>query len=140
MHALRPAANGRQASRAMGSRLVKTWRQLRPSPMLDEMLTHGAEWTLPVGFGSVCAASGIDARSAVEGFIYTRLASTVSAAMRLMAIGQHEAHAVLSGALSRAPVLVERIAADDLTPSMFGPAFDIAAMSQQYVHSRLFRS
>lgn len=141
LNALRPAASGRDAGRAMGSRLVKTWRQIHPSTLLDDMAQQaGAQWTLPAAFGSVCAAASVDPRACVEGFVYTRLASTVSAAMRLIAIGQHEAHTVLAEALSRAPAVVEHAMASTDDLSMFAPAFDIAAMSHQYVHSRLFRS
>jgi urease accessory protein len=141
LHALRPSAAGREASRAMGTRLVKTWRLIRPSPALTEMAgTFGVEATLPVAFGAVAAAAGISQRAAVEGFAYTRLAAVVSSAMRLMPIGQHEAHALLAGTLARATIVVDAIAAADAVPSLFAPAFDTAAMSQQYVHSRLFRS
>jgi urease accessory protein len=141
VHALRPSSSGREASRAMGTRLIRTWRQIRPSPILDEMADcAGATATLPVAFGAVCAASGIEQRSAVEGFIYTRLAATISSAMRLMPIGQHEAHALLSDTLARAATIVDRAIESDAPPAMFAPAFDIASMSQQYVHSRLFRS
>jgi urease accessory protein UreF len=72
--------------------------------------------------------------------LYTRLAATVSAAMRLMPIGQHEAHRVLAHSLDCARPIVHGIMSDDREPSSFSPALDIATMSQQYVHSRLFRS
>ena len=84
-------------------------------------------------------AIGVEARAAVEGFIYTRLASTASAAMRLMAIGQHEAHRVLASRLRAVGPIVEGIAVQPVMSS-FAPAQDIAAMSHQYVHSRLFKS
>jgi urease accessory protein len=141
VHALRPSSAGRAASRAMGTRLVKTWHQMRPHPglaiMLDAVDMSG---TLPVAFGAVSAAGGIEARPALEGFVYTRLAATVSTAMRWMAIGQHEAHGLLAAALTRAPEVVEGVMRSERAPSAFAPAVDLAAMSQQYVHSRLFRS
>jgi urease accessory protein len=141
LHAMRSSAAGRQASRAMGGRLLITWRRIRPSPLLDDLhAALGAQLTLPVSFGAVCAGSGIAGRAAVEGFIYTRLASTVSAAMRLMPLGQHEAHGLLAEMLADAPAAVDRIVKTDEGLSMFAPAMDIAAMSQQYVRSRLFRS
>jgi urease accessory protein len=141
VHALRPSSTGRAAGRAMGTRLVKTWHQMRPHPGLAAMLDRDdASFTLPVGFGAVGAAAGIDARAALDGFVYTRLAATVSAAMRLMAIGQHEAHALLAVTLARAPGVVEAVIQSGRAPSAFAPALDLAAMSQQYVHSRLFRS
>ena len=80
------------------------------------------------------------ARDAVEAFAYTRLAATVSSAMRLIAIGQNEAHLLLSRALERVPAVVDAMIARRAKPESFMPALDIAQMTHQYVHSRLFRS
>lgn len=141
VHAMRPSSAGRQASRAMGTRLVRTWQQIRPEPSLARAVADaGPELTLPVAFGAVCAAARIDERAAIEGFFYTRLSATISSAMRLMPLGQHEAHALLADALARARPIVDRIVSSDIEPSVFAPALDIAAMSQQYVASRLFKS
>jgi urease accessory protein len=141
MHAMRPSSTGRAASRAMGLRLLKTWQQMRPHANLA-LLLEGDEpaLTLPVAFGIVCAASGIELRPALEGFVYTRLAATISSAMRLISIGQHEAHAVLADALALVPSVVDAVVERRAEPAQFAPALDLAAMSQQYVHSRLFRS
>jgi len=57
-----------------------------------------------------------------------------------LAIGQGDAHAILARALERVPAVVEAIAGGSATLESFAPAMDIAAMSQQYLHSRLFRS
>lgn len=140
VHTLRPASTGRRASRAMGTRLLSTWQRIRPEARLADLLRLRSEWTLPVAFGAVAAASGIDRLDAVEGYCYTRLASTISAAMRLMPIGQHEGHALLAGRLERVPALAQEIASDSAPLGAFTPALDIAAMAQQYGHSRLFRS
>ena len=63
--------------------------------------------------------------------------------MRLMRIGQIEAHGLLAEALAEAPAVVDaiegRVARGD-QPGAFAPAFDLAAMGQQYVASRLFLS
>ncbi len=96
--------------------------------------------TLPVAFGVVCASADIDERAALEAYFYTRLAATISCAMRLMPIGQHEAHLRLADALARVPSLVDGVLARGEQPAAFLPALDLAAMNQQYVHSRLFRS
>ena len=60
--------------------------------------------------------------------------------MRLMPIGQTDAHALLARTLDRVPAVVDRIVARDDRVESFSPALDIAAMTQQYLHSRLFRS
>jgi urease accessory protein len=139
--ALRPAAASRVATLAMGARLLSTWRQLHPESAAQRR--SGAEVarcsSLPVVFGAVTASAGISRAAAVEGFIYTRLAATVSAAMRLMPLGQHEAHALLASILARVPEAARATAARPRL-SCFAPALEIAQMSQQYVGSRLFRS
>lgn len=143
VYALRPAAASRQSTRAMGARLVRTWSLLHPQPDLQDLADHvdvDKTMTLPVAFGVVCASAGIAPRAALEGYVYTRLAATSSAAMRLMPIGQHDAHRALASRLRRAGEIVDAIIAEPARPGAFAPAMDIAAMSHQYVHSRLFRS
>ena len=61
--------------------------------------------------------------------------------MRLMPIGQTEAHALLADALdARAGGRRRACWHAAREPESFAPALDLAAMTQQYVHSRLFRS
>jgi urease accessory protein len=142
--AMRPSSTTRMASRSMGLRLLNTWHTLHPDRRLQHALalvsmrTLGP--TLPVAFAGACASAGIEQRHAVEGFAYTRLAATISSAMRLIAIGQNEAHLLLSRVLARVPATVDAMMVRNAEPESFMPAIDIAQMTHQYVHSRLFRS
>jgi urease accessory protein len=120
--------------------LLKTWQQIRPHEVVRGVLEQRARVSLPVAFGVVCVASDIAVRAALEGFMYTRLAAIVSSAMRLMAIGQHEGHALLSQSLLRVPAIATQILEDDGPLRSFTPLLDIMVMSQQYVESRLFKS
>jgi urease accessory protein len=149
--ALRPSSAARRSSRAMGARLLTTWSALHPDPRLAELRrrasperSHGPSRTegpaLPIAFAAACVCAGADRRTSVEAFAYTRLAATVSASMRLMPIGQTEAHALLARTLERVRAVAETVAARDARIESFSPALDIAAMRQQYLHSRLFRS
>jgi urease accessory protein len=143
IHAIRPSSAARQASRGMGTRLLRTWQDIRPTPRLARLATDAggrAQLTFPVAFGVVAASADLSACDAVEGFIYTRLAATISAAMRLAPIGQTEGHRLLSQTLARVPAVAALIMKRRDRPRSFVPMLDIAAMSQQYVHSRLFRS
>jgi urease accessory protein len=143
VHALKASASARQSSRAMGARLIKMWTLLYRPPDLERLVVEldvDRTMTLPGAFGVVAASAQIAPRAAVEGFLYTRLAAVASAAMRLMRIGQHDAHRVLASRLERARAVAEAIATTAGPPSSFAPLLDIASMSQQYVHSRLFRS
>ena len=165
LDAMRPSSTTRMASRSMGLRLLSTWHALHPDARLQHVLalvrsrTLGP--TLPVAFAGACACAprlarsahsvpkvvprpardgGIEPRDAVEAFAYTRLAATISSAMRLIAIGQNEAHLLLSRVLDRVPTVVDAMIARRAEPESFMPALDIAQMTHQYVHSRLFRS
>jgi urease accessory protein len=142
--ALRPSASARRSSRAMGLRLLTTWQALHPEPRLAHALTLARARrlgpALPIAFAGACACSGVDRRGAVEAFAYTRLSATTSAAMRLMAIGQSDAHGLLARALDRVPSIVDALVRRDAHLESFTPAMDVAAMSQQYLRTRLFRS
>lgn len=76
LQAMRPAMAGRQASRAMGTRLLKTWQEIRPHQAIAELQTFAREsarpggFTLPIAFGVVCAASRVGLRDALEGYFY----------------------------------------------------------------------
>jgi urease accessory protein len=142
--AIRPASATRLSNRAMGLRLLKSWHALYPDARLAQGLAlatgrHMAP-SLPVAFAGACATSGVCRRDTVEAFAYTRLAAAASAAMRLAAIGQSDAHARLAAVLARVPSAVSDAISPDAVIESFAPALDIAAMSHRYVESRLFRS
>jgi urease accessory protein len=142
--ALRPSASLRRSSRTMGSRLLTTWQTMRPHPRCAHLLelakARAIGPTLPIAFAAACVSNGIERRVAVESYAYTRLAATISAAMRLMPIGQAAAHAALAGVLDRVPGVIDAAVRRDAALTSFTPMMDIAAMTQQYLHSRLFRS
>ena len=145
--ALRPSAAARRSSPAMGIRLLTTWQTLHRDARLEQAIAAAQAGrfgpALPVAFAGACACAGVERRCAVEAFAYTRLAATVSAAMRLMPVGQTDAHVLLARAVDRVPAVVDRMIARHLAGGRvesFSPAADVAAMTQQYLHSRLFRS
>jgi urease accessory protein len=147
--ALRPAAAGRRASRAMGLRLTTGWHACYPSAIVESVLALAQAGKLgpglPVAFGVACASADVSVDDSISAYAYSRLAATVSAAMRLMSIGQSAAHGVLARALIGVPAVVAASlgAVDDAgTPRLecFSPAMDMAAMAQAHLHSRLFLS
>jgi urease accessory protein len=147
LYALRPSSTARAALRTMGTRLLKTWLLIHAETGYagprEEILRTRPAYVLPVAFGIVSALGEIGLRPALEGFIYTRLASAVSAAMRLMPVGQTEAHSLLARTLARVPAAVdaiERSVEGGQAIGAFAPAMDLAAMEQRWVRSRLFLS
>ena len=143
IRAMRPSSAIRRSSRAMGLRLLTTWTTMYPDRRLERLVDFARMQrlgpALPIAFGCVCASAGVGMRDAGAAFAYTRLASTTSAALRLIRIGQTDAHAQLARALGRVPTVVESMTAR-ARPESFAPAMDVSAMTQQYLHSRLFRS
>ena len=141
--ALRPSSATRRSSRAMGLRLMTTWQTLYPDEGVERVLALAACDTvgpaLPIAFACASASAGIGRREAAAGFCYTRLAATISSAMRLMRLGQTDAHRLLARSLDRVPAAIDLMIAR-ATIESFAPAMDIAMMTQQYLHSRLFRS
>src|SRR5262249_55069556 len=141
--ARRPRAAPRRSNRAMGLRLVTTWSALYPDQRLEHLLGLARRQrlgpALPIAFACACASAGVGMRDTGAAFAYTRLASTTSTALRLMRIGQTDAHAQLAKALGRVPMVVGAMMAR-ARPESFTPAMDVSAMTQQYLHSRLFRS
>lgn len=147
LQAFRPAASVRRSSRAMGQRMLTTWESIYPDIRLARLRHLARDGvigpTLPISFAAACACAGIRAPEALFGFAYTRLAATISAAMRTMPIGQSEAHAMLADTLARVPAavgIVAGVVAEGAGPMAFAPAMDIAVMAQPHLHSRLFRS
>ena len=140
--AMRMASATRRSSVAVGGRVVRTWHALYPEARLAHLLAMvegGALGpALPVAFAAACSSARVERRDTLEAFAYTRLAATVSCAMRLMSVGQHDAHQLLARALDRVPEVAARAAGR--ASESFAPALDIAQMTHQYVHSRLFRS
>jgi urease accessory protein len=124
----------------MGTRLVRTWLHIYADAALSEVLERQHTVTLPAAFGVVSACSGVTQVDAVCGYAYTRLAAAVSAAMRLMPLGQHDAHAQLAAVLARVPETAAAVVEGRSPLTSFAPAIDIAQMRHQYEHSRLFRS
>jgi urease accessory protein len=141
--AMRPSSATRRSNRAMGLRLVTTWSALYPDRRMEHLLDLARRErlgpALPIAFGCACASVGVEKRGAGGAFAYTRLASTTSAALRLMRIGQAGAHARLAETLKRVPVVVDAMTTR-ARPESFAPAMDVSAMAQQYLHSRLLRS
>jgi urease accessory protein len=141
--AIRPSSATRRSGRAMGLRLITAWSALYPDHRLEHLLALARRQrlgpVLPIAFGCVCASAGVAMRDAGAAFAYSRLASTTSAALRLMRIGQTDAHARLAESLERVPAVVDAMVTR-ARPESFAPAMDISAMAQQYLHTRLFRS
>jgi urease accessory protein len=139
--AIRPAAETRNASRSMGKRLLTLYAAIRGD---DTFAAHAA--LLPEGNSSPAHAMvflhcGLNDRDAVMAFGYNRLAGIVSAALRLISMGQQQGQVLLTAKVACLPAAADRILGIvDRPLTSFTPQLDIHQMNHRYLYSRLFRS
>jgi urease accessory protein len=134
----------RLASRQMGRQVIKVAAdQLRGKTVLRDYLDAvGADRTpghLAVSLGLTLGACGWKGEETVAAFLYQTAAGFVSAAMRLLPIGQSEGQRVLGEWLP----LIDRISREISTGtpmSSWSPIQDIYAMRHGRLEWRLFRS
>jgi urease accessory protein len=139
--AIRPAAAVRAASTGVGKRLLALYSSIADSedaPWKAVTLPHS---NAAVAYALVFFHCGIDEREAALAFGYNRLTGIVSAALRLISMGQQEGQNLLTKNLNDLPAAVDRILyMKDEPLRSFGPLLDIEQMNHQHVYSRLFRS
>ena len=134
----------RQASRQMGRQVIRVAaEQIEGCPLLQDFLTAvEAERTpshLAVGLGLALAASGWSREEAVSAYLYQTATGLMSAALKLLPIGQREGQRLLDGWM---PVIAELSGQvqPDTTMTSWSPVQDIYAMRHSRLESRLFRS
>jgi urease accessory protein len=102
---------------------------------------HSVASAYPVAAGSACAAAGIDRLSALTAFMQGYCAALVSAAVRLVPLGQTHGLVILRNLV---PVVTDcaaeacRSGLDDLGSSCV--AAEIAAMRHETLEPRIFRT
>jgi len=136
--------DGRLASRQMGRQVMKiAAEQLEGKAILKRYLTamerEEAPGHLPVCLGLTLGACGWKGEEAVAAYLYQTAVGFVSAAMRLMPIGQREGQSLIEGWLP----MIDRISRE-VKPraplSSWSPVQDIYGMRHSQLHWRLFRS
>ena len=138
--AIRPAAEVRAASTGIGKRILMLHSSICNEPGLwnNIVLPQG---NAPAAYAIVLFRCGLDEREAALAFGYNRLTGIVSAALRLIAIGQQKGQMLLTKYTHLLPNAVDRIVQIKDEPlRSFNPLLDIAQMNHRYVYSRLFRS
>jgi urease accessory protein len=91
-----------------------------------------------VCLGLVLAASGWSREDAVAAYLYQAATGLMSAALKLLPIGQREGQRLLDGWM---PLIAELSGqAQDTTMTSWSPIQDIYTMRHSRLESRLFRS
>ena len=143
--ALKGAMELRQASGRIGAQRLGMLRQLTPHPLLealDDARTAGRfQAQAAVVFGTQTALAGTPVEAALMSHFYQTLAAQVSAAMKLIRLGQIGAQSLLTECLRLAPHVITastEIAEDDI--GWFSPSLDIASARHETAYTRIFIS
>ena len=144
LDALKIGRESRLASRQMGRQVIKVAAEqlLDSRPLrefrraIEEDRTPGH---IPVSIGMTLAACGWSRQDTVSAYLYQTAQGFVSAAMKLLPIGQQEGQQLLG---RWAPLLADlsRTAKPQEALVSWAPVHDIYAMRHARLESRLFRS
>jgi len=134
--AIRPSSAVRHSSNVIGKRLLATYSGLFDPPSVDLLYSNA-----PVAYALALTERRIDVRTGLLAFGYSRVAGMVSASLRLISLGQQEAHVILSESLEVLTSSLDRIFEIQTEPiRCFTPLMDIEQMNHRHLYSRMFRS
>ncbi len=142
--ALAPSRERRLELGAQGTAFLDAVRPAWPAPAIERFaaaLPAGGEAAYPVALGVAAAAHAVALRPTLDAFLFAACANLVSAALRLGAIGQSQAQAVIAALCPALAALAAWAELSDLADC--GTAAwrtDIASMRHELQYSRLFRS
>ncbi len=142
--ALKTARESRAAAENIGRQRAELMAALHGHPLAQEYLTRAAAAAWP--FSPAVSAAlegrvlGAPLPAVLAGITYAALAALLSAAMKLLRLGQNASQALLTEALSRAPALIAAAATPLDEIGWFNPWLDIAAARHESADSRMFIS
>lgn len=140
--ALAPSRERRLETLKQGEAFLLAVRASWPCKALDRLARiHKGEVAFPVAVGVAAAGRGLVLRETLEAYLLSLVTNLVSAAVRLVPLGQTDAVKVVAGLTPRVRSIAARAAASTLD-DVGGAALrsDIASMRHETQHTRLFRS
>jgi urease accessory protein len=143
--AMKHARELREASVKTGQGLLRLAAQVWPGPAVERLHAlcqqRRVEGHHALVLGAIGCQLGCEERIIIEAAGYQWLSSMISAALRLLPIGQLAGQRLLTALLPRLPGIaddIQRQGWDDLSSA--APEFDIRAMQHETLYSRLFQS
>jgi urease accessory protein len=143
--ALKTAREARTASENIGRQRADLVASLRGSSLAQEFRRHAAEKDWPCAAPVVAALEGTVLSAPLPAVLtavyYSNLASVLSAAMKLLRLGQNGAQTLLTELLSLAPKAIDHaitVPIDEI--GWFNPWLDIAAARHETADARMFIS
>lgn len=143
--ALKTAREARAAAENIGRQRAELLAGLRQDSLAQEYLRRAAEEAWPFSPSVSAALEGralcAPLEAVLAGVAYATLASLLSAAMKLLRIGQNGSQSLLTDALGAVPALIaeaQTVRIEDI--GWFNPWLDIAAARHESADGRLFIS
>jgi urease accessory protein len=140
LSALRLPRESREASLALGKRFLKLAASLEPSPQLRQAAALG-EIHFSIAFGYACGVLSFDAEEAVAAFLHQNVVAALSAAQRLLPLGQMQSSQIawdLKPSIADAVIRSAHLTVD--TVSAFSHLPELASMRHPFLPTRLFIS
>jgi len=139
--AFTPSAERRLETMAQGTAFLAATLAAWPKPELQALAANGREVAYPVAVGACAAAHGLPLAETAQAYAQACAANLVSAAVRLIPLGQSDGLRVLA----RLEPLIPRMVAAALACTLddvggAAVAADIASMRHETQYTRLFRS
>jgi len=143
--ALKTAREARAASENIGRQRAELMASLRVHPLAQAFLSRTSAENWPhssaVSAALESCVLGAPLTAALAGISYTTLSALVSAAMKVLRLGQNASQSLLTEALATTPEIIlaaEQTAFADI--GWFNPWLDIAAARHETADSRMFIS
>jgi len=143
--ALKAPQELRAASFNIGRQRAELIGLLQAHPMAKEYLRRAgeSEWSFsaPVSAALEGRIHGAPQVAVLSGVFYASVSSLLSAAMKVLRLGQNASQSLLTETLSAAPVIIasaEKIPVDEI--GWFNPWLDIASARHESADSRMFIS
>ncbi|MBS0632540.1 MAG: urease accessory protein UreF [Verrucomicrobia bacterium] len=143
--ALKAPRELRHASDNIGRQRAELAAHLHTHPLAEEYLRRATAEAWP--FSSAVSAAlegrvlGAPLPAVLAGLYYASVASLISAAMKVLRLGQNASQSLLTEALAAAPAIIaaaQQVPADEI--GWFNPWLDIAAARHETADSRMFIS
>jgi urease accessory protein len=137
--ALRLARESRLASLALGRRFLKLVCALEPDAGLEDAAADENHFV--VAFGFACGSLGFSADQTVMALLHQSVWNIISAAQRLLPLGQQQAHCIAWDLKPAMAAAVEKSTALPLEDVIcFAHLPEVASMRHPALHTRLFIS
>lgn len=143
--ALKSARETRHASEAIGGQRAELLATLHASPLVSEYMhlatTAGWPRSAPISAALEARVLGAPLPAMMAGMCYATLAALISAAMKLLRLGQNGAQSLLTEALrATPPIITAAVETPRSEIGWFNPWLDIAAARHETADARMFIS